>query len=316
MIIGIVVAFVAHLLVPLWFIVGLWRSRFESKVSWLASVLGFGSYIFYISLAGAGWHLVSYYFRIAVPVAFLCAVYVSFRRVSRPGLPWWRRPGSLGGWASLSSKALLAFFFAWSAVLAAQSFAYGDLRAAGLSFPLRGGVWHVVHGGNSPSLNHHNVDVTQRFALDVVKLNSAGTRALGVYPSDPESYAAFGEEITSPCSGEVITAEDGLPGLRPPEADRENLAGNHVMVRCGGVDPEVDVLLAHMMEGSVTVDPGEEVEEGQLLGRVGNSGNTSEPHLHIHAVKSGSGESVLEGEGVPLRFDGRFLVRNSLVFRE
>lgn len=62
--------------------------------------------------------------------------------------------------------------------------------------------------------------------------------------------AAFGEEVMGPCAGEII-AEDGLPGLRPPEADCGNLAGNHVVVRCRGVDPEVDVLLAHMMEGSV-----------------------------------------------------------------
>lgn len=317
MVINVVVTFVSHLLIPLLFIVGLWRGRFKSKLFWLAGVLGFGAYIFYIFLAGAGWHLVSYYLRVAVVVAFLCVVYVSFRRISRAGLPWWRRPGSLGGWASLSANVVfLAIFLTWSTVLATQGFAYGDLRAAELSFPLRGGVWHVVHGGNSPTLNYHNVDPAQRFALDVVKLNPAGTRASGVYPSDPERYAAFGEEIMGPCAGEVITAEDELPDSRPPETDREDIAGNHVVVRCRGVDPEVDVLLAHMMEGSVAVEEGEEVEEGQLLGRVGNSGNTSEPHLHIHAVRSGSGESVLEGEGVPLRFDGRFLVRNGLIFRE
>lgn len=75
----------------------------------------------------------------------------------------------------------------------------------------------------------------------------------------------------------------------------------------------MDVVLAHMTEGSVAVGEGQEVEEGQFLGRVGNSGNTSEPHLHIHAVRTGSG-SILEGEGVPVLFDGRFPVRNGLVF--
>ena len=69
-----------------------------------------------------------------------------------------------------------------------------------------------------------------------------------------------------------------------------------------------------MKEGSVAVKRGESVAEGELLGRVGNSGNTSEPHLHVHAVKTGSG-SVLDGEGVPVLFDGRFPVRNGLIFR-
>jgi len=68
-----------------------------------------------------------------------------------------------------------------------------------------------------------------------------------------------------------------------------------------------------MKEGSVAVKRSERVGEGQPLGRMGNSGNTSEPHLHVHAVKTGSG-SVLEGEGVPIVFDGRFPVRNGLVY--
>ncbi|MEZ7171746.1 M23 family metallopeptidase [Sporosarcina sp. OR05] len=63
--------------------------------------------------------------------------------------------------------------------------------------------------------------------------------------------------------------------------------------------------MAHMKEGSVAVAKGDTVTTGQLLGKVGNSGNTSEPHLHIHAE--------LDGKGVPLTFDGRFLVRNQLV---
>ena len=100
--------------------------------------------------------------------------------------------------------------------------------------------------------------------------------------------------------------------LRLPEADRENPSGNHVVVR--SAEEDVDVELAHMKEGSVAVERGEQAEESELLGRVGNTGNTSEPHLHIHAVRTGSG-STSEGEGVPVLFDGRFPVRNGLVFR-
>ncbi|MGI9182408.1 MAG: hypothetical protein ACR2H9_18165 [Longimicrobiaceae bacterium] len=51
------------------------------------------------------------------------------------------------------------------------------------------------------------------------------------------------------------------------------------------------------------------------LGRVGNSGNTTQPHLHIHGERGGTATSILDGEGVPIRFDGHFLVRNSLVRR-
>lgn len=313
MIIGIILVLVSHLLVPVWLIVDLWKRRFKSKVSWLASVFGFGAYILYIFLAGASWDWVSYYLRVAIPVAFVCAIYVSVRRVSRSGAPWWRSPGSLGEWSSLSVNLFLAILFGWFTVTAAQGFTYGDQRAAELSFPLEGGVWHVAHGGSNPSINYHNVNRSQRFALDIVKLNPVGTRASGVYPSDPERYAAFGEKIESPCAGKVIETKDGQPDHRGSGTDRKNPAGNHVVVRCQNTDPAVDVALAHMKKGSVAVEKGEEVKEGTDLGRVGNSGNTSEPHLHIHAVRTGSG-NILEGEGVPVEFNGRFLVRNSLVF--
>ena len=313
MLIGIVLILVTHLLVPLLLIVGLWRSRFKSKVAWLTSVLGFGAYILYFFLAGAGWDWVSYYLRVALPVAFACAIYVSFRRVSRAGIPWWQSPGSLGGWTTLSVNVFLLVLFGWSTALTLQGFSHGDQRAAQLSFPLRGGVWHVGHGGNNPALNYHNVDRSQRFALDVGKLNLAGTRASGLFPSDPVRYAAFGEKIESPCAGEVIETKDGQPDHRGSGTDRENPAGNHAVVRCQNTDPAVDVLLAHMKKGSVEVEKGEEVEEGKTLGEVGNSGNTSEPHLHVHAIRTGSGK-ILEGKGVPIEFDGRFLVRGSLVF--
>jgi murein DD-endopeptidase MepM/ murein hydrolase activator NlpD len=111
----------------------------------------------------------------------------------------------------------------------------------------------------------------------------------------------------------VVESRNDLADLTPPQADRENLAGNHVVLRCQGTNPQVDVLLAHLQQGSVAVERGSQVRQGDILAKVGNTGNTSEPHLHIHAVRTGSG-SVLQGQGVPIRFDGRFLVRNSVVF--
>jgi hypothetical protein len=107
----------------------------------------------------------------------------------------------------------------------------------------------------------------------------------------------------------VIRAVDGLPDLAPPARDTQNPAGNHVVLECH----HVRVLLAHLKEESLLVARGEYVETGQHLGQVGNSGNTSEPHLHIHA-ESGLGE-ILTGEGIPITLDGRFLVRNSLIPR-
>jgi murein DD-endopeptidase MepM/ murein hydrolase activator NlpD len=76
------------------------------------------------------------------------------------------------------------------------------------------------------------------------------------------------------------------------------------------------VILAHLKEGSLQVEVGDEVRPGMELGQIGNSGNTSEPHLHIHAVRGevlDLDELLFHGEGVPIVFEGRFLRRNDRV---
>ena len=108
--------------------------------------------------------------------------------------------------------------------------------------------------------------------------------------------------MVSPCEGRVVEARDGLPDLTPPLRDRDNPAGNHVIIDCG----DFDVELAHLGQGSVGVTTGEALAIGDRIGAVGNSGNTTEPHLHIHAVDRQT------GLGLPMTFNGRFPVRNRL----
>ena len=88
------------------------------------------------------------------------------------------------------------------------------------------------------------------------------------------------------------------------------MAGNHVLLECG---TEVRVLLAHMRRGSVRVRPGERVAVGRPLGAVGNTGNTNEPHLHVHAQRPGTAVEPLGGEPLPVRLAGRYLVRGQRV---
>lgn len=108
----------------------------------------------------------------------------------------------------------------------------------------------------------------------------------------------------------VTKAVDGLPDQPVPERGRQPAAGNHVILACQGVN----VILAHLQEGSVRVAARDVVATGQPLGQVGNSGNSSEPHLHIHAVRATAPDSA-DGEPVPILFDGRFPVRNTVLVR-
>jgi murein DD-endopeptidase MepM/ murein hydrolase activator NlpD len=93
--------------------------------------------------------------------------------------------------------------------------------------------------------------------------------------------------------------------------DRANAAGNHIVIRVNGVD--IHLLLAHLKNGSVSVNIDDRVSKGQPIGKVGNSGNTTEPHLHIHAQTQVTRDGKTEWVGVPIRFGSRWLVRNSLV---
>jgi len=167
-----------------------------------------------------------------------------------------------------------------------------------LHFPLRNGTFLVMHGGSTPAANAHYADAKQRYAVDLVKLNGAGFRARGVFPSDPRAYAIFGTDVVSPCDGSVAAAVDGLADGAP---DAKNPLGNRVVLRCG----EAMVTLAQLERGSVLVKPGMVIAQGAPIGRAGNSGLSPEPHLHIHAER--------RGEAAPMTFEGRWLVRNAMV---
>jgi hypothetical protein len=181
-----------------------------------------------------------------------------------------------------------------------------------LQFPLRSGTYVIGHGGSELLYNQHVAVRAQRYALDISKVNAFGFRARGLYPSDVHRYVIFGDPIYAPCSGKVIVAVDEIDDLSPPDRQPRTPGGNHVVVSCQGVS----VILAHMQRGSVRVAVGDAVTPDTILGAVGNSGNTSEPHLHIHAVRgeiTDEKELGKNGEPVPMLFDGRFLIRNDVV---
>lgn len=180
--------------------------------------------------------------------------------------------------------------------------------AVDVRFPLTGGNFIVGQGGNSVALNYHNASATQRYALDIGALDSLGRRADGTMPAELERYHVYGKSIVSPCDGEVTATVDGVPDNAIGETNRDAPAGNHIVIACEGLE----VLLAHFRPGTIAVAQGAAVTAGQPLGEAGNSGNSTEPHLHIHAVREGTG-GAMKGEPVPLSFGGVFPVRGTLI---
>lgn len=296
--------FITHLVFPIVGLVWLWRGNELSKLEWLLKlsiVLLYGIQIFLIGR----WDFLSYFLRFAVIVLLVVAVFISFIKAkSLPVYP----TRKLSNYVSIgvSSLVILVLLPSLSSHVP-RGYSFNG-ESVQLNFPLQQGSYYVAHGGNSPAINYHNVNPTQQYALDVVKLNALGTRANGLYPRSLTNYAIWGEPLYSPCNGTIRETRNNLPDLIPPQRDSQNPAGNHILIQCQGAD----VLMAHLQRGSLVVQTGETVELGQAIAKVGNSGNTTEPHLHIHARRANTGQSLLEGEGLPITFDGRFLVRNSL----
>lgn len=144
-----------------------------------------------------------------------------------------------------------------------------------LESPVRG-EWMVFHGGRSGLVNHHWWIPGQAHALDLdasVDGPPPPERA-----QDLAAYPAFRQPLYAPVSGLVVAAVDSFPDNAIGQTDAQNLAGNHLVLEAA---PDRYVLMAHLLQGSLRVRPGNRVRAGELVARCGNSGNTSEPHLHL-----------------------------------
>ncbi|MEV5880003.1 M23 family metallopeptidase [Streptomyces sp. NPDC052101] len=165
---------------------------------------------------------------------------------------------------------------------------WGQPVSTPLRFPLTGPGWYITQGGGR-FLNHHRTVAAQRGAIDLVKTGPNGTntgRFRFLVPSrDLNSYHAYGQPVLAPCSGSVVTAVDGVADQPAGRVHYGPLYGNHVVIDTG----HEHVVLAHLRPGTVSVTAGDVVRVGQLLGEVGNSGRSTEPHLHIHAERDGTG---------------------------
>jgi murein DD-endopeptidase MepM/ murein hydrolase activator NlpD len=118
-----------------------------------------------------------------------------------------------------------------------------------------------------------------------------------------------GDDVMAVASGRLVTAvykyEDQIPGLLPPGLPIEEADGNYVVLDLGGGNFG---FYAHMIKGSITVKEGDFVTRGQVIGHLGNSGNTSAPHLHFHVI---AGPSSLGSNGLPYVADGYELLARS-----
>lgn len=156
------------------------------------------------------------------------------------------------------------------------------------------GEWYVFWGGREPWQNYHVRAPDQRFAYDFVVLRDGSSHTGN--GAENADYHCFGRPVLAPAPGRVVTVVDSVEDNVPGQMNRDVPPGNHVVIDHG--DGEYS-LLAHFRRGSIEVEEGGRVERGQMLGACGNSGNSSEPHVHYHLQ---TGAAFGQGSGLPAQF--------------
>jgi murein DD-endopeptidase MepM/ murein hydrolase activator NlpD len=174
-----------------------------------------------------------------------------------------------------------------------------------ISPPLRGSEWLAGNGPSNTSAHRRalipvggRAHIAQRFAIDFLQLNPDG-RSFAGDQKDNKSYRCYGAEALAVAEGTVVATKDGIPENIPGPTSRavpitlETVAGNHIILDLGNGR---FAFYAHLQPGSLRVKNGDKVRSGQLLALIGNSGNSTEPHLHFHISDA---NSPLGSEGLP-----------------
>jgi hypothetical protein len=234
----------------------------------------------------SGWYLLQLIppFLGAITLITIVIYAILKRRVSRPLM-----------WTGIASLVSLLPLILWFAPVAYPASLKKASPAATVrlpsNLPLR-----VAWGGDSIKTNYHAVAPDQRWAYDlVIEPYFSGSSKL-------EDYGCYGTPVVAPIGGRVVSAHDGEPDEIPGVVSDnfEAPTGNHVVIL---MDTNTYLVIAHLKNGSVLVEKGDTVVEGQEIGQCGNSGNTSEPHIHIHHQRQDPTVFPINfAEGLPLYF--------------
>lgn len=195
-----------------------------------------------------------------------------------------------------------------------------------LAYPFTG-RWLVQNSPADRVPSHGTRLFATSYAIDFVPVDDTGRGArmtLGalVRPQAPGAFPGFGRAVLAPVAGVVLSAHDGepdhaahrgLPSIRYALTQRQRvaagwaaLAGNHVLLSCG----DVVAALCHLQQGSIRVEAGQAVQVGDVLGRCGNSGNSTEPHVHVQAM---DGPDPTRARPVAMTFQGSLPANGQVV---
>ncbi len=171
--------------------------------------------------------------------------------------------------------------------------------------PLRGDGWVSFNGVSNTSDHRRTLIpvngkayIAQRFAIDWAKINPEG-KAFEDSIEKNENFYGYGEDLIAVADAIVVDVKDGIPdndmtaGKPAVRITLDTIGGNYVILDIGN---GYHAFYGHLIPGSLAVKKGDKIKVGQVIGKLGNSGNSDAPHLHFHITK---GNSPLGAEGVP-----------------
>jgi hypothetical protein len=163
------------------------------------------------------------------------------------------------------------------------------------------GKWTVINGGIAKTLSHSWEIFSQRYAYDFVILND-DEKSFSGDCTKLENYYCYGKEIIAPANGVVVKVSNKHKNSRVDGektfCDSLDIRGNHIIIKH---EKNEYSLIAHLAPETITVSVGDKIKQGDVIAKSGNSGNTSEPHVHFQLQ---SGKNFFLSAGLPIGFTG------------
>lgn len=302
-------------------------------IDWILKIIMSISFLLLLNTI-AYWQHFSIYLPYAIFMIFIIVCYFSYKKVKSCD------DYNMKKYRKLIHRILIVFlsiFFTTIFIGALKSKNYSE-EAINLSFPLRNGKYTITDGGDgkiSPLMNYHYMFLTvnkfktlltksdswdnnsklqsgDRYAVDVVKLNNIGALSKKILPHEINNYEIYEDDIYSPCDGQAIEVVDNYDNNIPLTGGYPKNVGNHVIIKFNNSNKAI--VLGHMQKDSIKIKSGDIVKEGQIIGKVGNSGWSEWPHVHIKVMEM-KDDNFWNGEPVPFTFDNKVPFKNRVYFK-